>query len=174
MNKLALLAAILFTLISGRPAEATSFVTDWDFTYTTISGTTLASGEFLMAPPVGNSHLMSVSGSIDGYSITGFDSTSVFQQVPGGGFYTLVFDTSRGSSTFSGGFGGAGTGGLAQAYSTINGTNIDFPSGTFTLSIVPLPASAPLFGLALLAFAAIGFGSKRLKREPCSPAIIVG
>jgi hypothetical protein len=173
MNKLALLAAILFTLVSGRSAEATSFVTDWDFTYTTVSGTTLASGEFLMAPPVGNSHLMIVSGSIDGYSITGFDSTSVFQQIPGGGFYTLIFDTSRGSSTFSGGFGGCCSLAPAQAYSTIGGNDIALPAGTFALQPVPLPASAPLFGLALLALAAFGIASKRLKREFCRPAMIV-
>lgn len=49
----------------------------------------------------------------------------------------------------------------------LSGTSLDTPSvsGTLTVSVstVPLPASAPMFGAALLALGAVGYGAKRKK-----------
>ena len=53
------------------------------------------------------------------------------------------------------------TGTGAEEFPTIVG--VSFGSSSSTMSPVPLPASAPMFGAALMAFGAIGYGLKRKK-----------
>jgi hypothetical protein len=74
MNKLALLAAILFTLVSGRSAEAITIFSDYFFLYTpTGSSTVTASGEFTVDPTF--RELLSATGDINGSPITGVSGT---------------------------------------------------------------------------------------------------
>jgi hypothetical protein len=161
MTRLALLAAIFFTLVSGRSADAASL---FDFTYTETSslfslfGPVSASGTFAIDS---STHLLvSASGTVDGSPITDFQGS--FNPVSGTA--SINFDTATQFASF-----------VNTAAAVFEGNHLAAVSGgTFAVSPVPLPASAPLFGLALLALVAAGFASKRLKREPCSPAIIVG
>ncbi len=54
-------------------------------------------------------------------------------------------------------------GGLNYGVAVTDGTTILHYTGGVALSAVPLPASAPLFGAALLALAVVGRGIKRVK-----------
>jgi hypothetical protein len=160
MTRLVLFAAILFTFV-GRSADAASL---FDFTYTETSsvfsliGPVSASGTFTIDS--GTNFLTSASGTVDGSSITDFQGS--FNPISGTAsinFYTATQFTSFVNT--------AGVVFEGDHLAAVTG-------GTFAVSAVPLPASAPLFGLALLALAAVGFASNRLKREPFSPSIVVG
>jgi hypothetical protein len=47
--------------------------------------------------------------------------------------------------------------------SVIEGFDFQFSPDIYSLEVAPLPASAPMFGMALLMLAALGFVSKRLQ-----------
>lgn len=103
--------------------------------------------------------------TIDGFTVSLYSGT-----VPPDGFLTsATASVIPGTVPGSGGESGLLTTVLGQgAYSfVVSGTTRDNPSysGTVTISLstVPLPASAPMFGAALLGLGAVGYGVKRRK-----------
>ena len=86
----------------------------------------------------------------------------------------LTGGTKLASATATSSFFGFESGGFApvtqaagQFYLVVSGTTKDDPTygGSLALSVssVPLPASAPMFGAALVALGAVGYGMKRKK-----------
>jgi hypothetical protein len=183
MNKLALLAAILFTLVTGKSADASSLF-DFSYVYNPYDDfglpPFLASGQLVLD---GSGNVISASGYAGGttylplspistaagsyVSPTSFGlffttplyvSISISTYVPpvygGNPYLTSLLQNENAFATV-----------FQQATMLSSGLSA-FSHGTLTvspvLSPVPLPASAPLFGLALLGLAGIGFASKRL------------
>jgi hypothetical protein len=168
MKRLAWLAAIVLVAFPGLPRSA-SADTMVNFTYAVLTPTdgseTIASGILTL-------NLYSVTGAtgeVDGSPITGATGSVSPRQF-------VDFTTSTGSAT-------AAWNGAEEIFSIFNsaGTRTEvFGIGGFSfdpplssISPAPLPGSAPMFGMALLVLAAFGFASKRVKREPCSAALIV-
>jgi hypothetical protein len=172
MNKLVLLAAILLTLVSGRSADAASLY-DFAFFEATVANSNFAISAYGTFAADSGGFIVSASGLIDGSPITGFTPGSYVEFFNSGGLqaWNIDFTTSTGSVMFL-----KGQDINAIAYNA-DGVQTGEAFGLFTVIAVspaPLPASAPLFGLALIVLAAFGFASKRSKREPCSSASIVG
>ncbi|MCW6513182.1 FxDxF family PEP-CTERM protein [Lichenifustis flavocetrariae] len=114
----------------------------------------------LISASITNSYTFS-NQLIDPFTIT------FYSGVPGNG-------TQIASATATSPFFGFESGGFApirqaagQFYLVVSGTTKDDPTygGSVALSVssVPLPASAPMFGAALLALGAVGYGVKRKK-----------
>jgi hypothetical protein len=161
MNKLALLAATLFTLVSARSAEALSlFYYDYGFEFTATGSTTITAKGLFDLNSIGPSNpLTSASGIVDGDPITGFTVGSFFPTVlifPHAPF-SLGFTTSTGGATFTGTTSFSGIVPVNAQETTFPGGISTVTYGTLYVAPVPLPASAPLFGLALLGLAAFGF-----------------
>jgi hypothetical protein len=188
MNKVALLAAIVFTLVSGRSAEASSsdsYYFDYNQTFSLYGGDIITGADHFVTSndqvvsASGSVFDVSGSGSVNGGSITGIYSPSFYNSPTS---LDLDFALSTGGHVFfiSGGAPYApGANVQAVFFLSCNGNPIcsgDAAStyGTLSVSPVPLPASAPLFGLTLLGLATFRFASKRLKRDRCGPVIIVG
>ena len=85
----------------------------------------------------------------------------------------LSFDTNSGTKSFDGSVLGSFANGGGSYFATVSGLG-QYYSTTFTtgqqnafefaaVSAVPLPASAPMFGAALLAVGLVGYGVKRKK-----------
>jgi hypothetical protein len=160
MNKLALLAAILLSLISGRSADAASLY-DFSFMEATVGNSNFAISAYGTFATNDEGFIVSASGILDGSPITGFTPGS-YVDFSNSGLrgWNLDLTSSAGSVMFlkSPDFN-------AFAYNSA-GVQTFETFGLFSVipvATTPLPASAPLFGLALLVLAALGFASKRLK-----------
>jgi hypothetical protein len=172
VNKLALLAAVLLTFIFGRPTDAASLY-DFAFFEATVANSNFAISAYGTFAADSGGFIVSASGLIDGSPITGFTPGNYVEFFNSGGLqaWNIDFTTLTGSVMFL-----KGQDINAIAYNA-DGVQTFETFGFFSVIAVsptPLPASAPLFGMALLILAVFGFASKRLKREPHSPAIVVG
>jgi hypothetical protein len=155
MKRLAILAAIVFSFISGQHARAASL---YDFTLIGQPG-----GPF----GIQASGIIALDGNGDAIAATGYVGTSIITGVTGVvlftgdmnqglfGEFNLTFTTSTGTAAFG---------------HDISDSDLSL---SFIPQVTPLPASAPMFGMALLVLAAFGFASKRLKPGLRSPALIV-
>lgn len=129
-------------------------------TSVTQNGTT-NTGEFTDADTIlaiGGNDLSAVTNGNKSNLIFSFSGT-------GGSLFTLSPIASAGFALIAGN-GSSSTGTIAiEAGSTSFTTNISGDSiiGTATLSTVPLPASAPMFGAALFGLAGLGYAAKRKK-----------
>jgi hypothetical protein len=170
----AILTAALFSILAlGGNARADTL---FAFTAGDQFGDAV-NGQFTVSDPNQNytSVVTSASGEVDSYSITGVSGYINYSPYIGFVPYDITFTFAQGSIEFD------HPAGSPHDFFTLFNTSgnvirsgyggIDSPA---FVSPVPLPTSAPLFGLALLILAAFGFASNRLKREPCSPALIVG
>jgi hypothetical protein len=178
MIKAILIAALFSVLALGGNARADTL---FDFTAATEFLDT-ASGQFTLSDP--NQNFMRIVTSASGEvtllgssssPITGASGYINYSPYIGLYPYDITFTFAQGSIEFDH---PAGTGHdfftlFNASGNIIGGGQSDFSSPALALSPVPLPASAPLFGLALLILAAFGLASKRLRREPRSPALIV-
>jgi hypothetical protein len=114
--------------------------------------------------------VLTLSGEVNGMTITGFSGLA--STSPDIAHLTLDFAT---GSVEVGAF-HIVAGNVVSLFDT-KGVLVSTQPAAFEdlgeVSQTPLPASAPLFGLALFVLAAFGFASKRLKPGLCSPALIV-
>ena len=76
--------------------------------------------------------------------------------------YGLIFTLANGESVNLWSNGDMGNG-VSYGVAVTDGTDVLSSKGGVLLSVVPLPPSAPLFGVALFALGAAGLGSKRRK-----------
>jgi hypothetical protein len=171
MKKLALIAAIILTLVSGRSADAASLY-DFSFMQATVGSFNFAISAYGTFATNDEGFIVSASGILDGSPITGFTPGS-YVNFSNSGLqgWNLDLTTPAGSVMFLNrpGFDAFN----AFAYDSA-GVQTFESFGLFSVILVattPLPASAPLFGLALLALAAFGFASKILTSGLRSPAL---
>jgi hypothetical protein len=157
VNKLALIAAIIFTLVSGRSADAASLY-DFSFMQATVGNSNFAISAYGTFATNDEGFIVSVSGILDGSPITGFTSGS-YVDFSNSGLqgWNLDLTTSAGSVMFleSPDFNAFN----AFAYNSA-GVQTSETFGLFSVipvATTPLPASAPLFALALVALAALGY-----------------
>jgi hypothetical protein len=126
------------------------------------------------------------TGTINGSAITGGAFTAQYQ------YNNFDFTTTASTLTFATSANIIGSQSLSALVTVSqNGSNVGSASGTFNtafygsydgtpqpfpiatpVSTVPLPASAPLFGLALLALTGFGFFLKRSRRH-CTKLLTV-
>jgi hypothetical protein len=99
LNKLVLLAAILFTFVSGRSTDASSLYALYDFMASSLTSVSLAgSGTFAIdgAPSyTSGGELTSVSGNLNESPITGFSGSINFSSQR----YDITFITASESAT---------------------------------------------------------------------------
>jgi hypothetical protein len=178
MIKAILTAALFSVLALGGNARADTL---FDFTAVT-EFLDFASGQFTVLAPNQNytSVVTSASGGVtlqgsNSYSITGVSGYINYSPYIGFVPYDITFTFAQGSIEFD------HPAGSPHDFFTLFDASGDAIRGGYAVlsspalvSPVPLPASAPLLGLALLILAAFGFASNGLKREPCGPALIVG
>jgi hypothetical protein len=104
-------------------------------------------------------NILSAAGTINNARITGlvagFDNTFVFSPARNGELVAFTTDTDINYR-------------FEFEYATpipVSGQADHYAIGTFATSPVPLPPTAPMFGAALLALGAIGFGLARQSRQ---------
>lgn len=147
MTRLAFLAAFVLCLASG-PSKAASFYT---FSFL---GSFSASGTFETdgVDGVNGGQVINASGVVNGLPITGWDGGITLTPA----YHYITFFSSEGRAVFYNYPESGDTGALFPTKG-----DPTYSAGTFTinqtLAPVPLPASASLFGLALLMLAMIGF-----------------
>jgi hypothetical protein len=166
MKQFALVTATIFALFFAQSANADTLV-DFSFEPTAIccSGPPFANAIVISVDslpyPQGFGGLVTgASGTVNGQQITGF--------VPGSSISFSPQRTFVGFTTLAGSVNFTYTG--VEAEELIYNSAGVLTSSTFGVAFLtpvtattPLPASAPLFGLALLVLAALGFASKRSK-----------
>jgi hypothetical protein len=166
MNKSALLAAVLFSLISGRSADAASLY-DFSFMEATVGNFNFAISAYGTFATNDEGFIVSASGILDGSPITGFTAGSYVDFLNSGlQGWNLDLTTSAGSVMFlkSPDFN-------AFAYNSA-GVQTFETFGLFSVipvATTPLPASAPLFALALVALAALAYFRSRTRHTVPQP-----
>ena len=119
------------------------------------------------------SSITSVSGSVNGLAITSIDPSAVNIIFPDDLAAYFSFLTSYDGLDYSLSFGPSAFANYALSASGSDGQEFQadgdlwirpaMPTGIEPVSPVPLPASAPLFSVAILALGAVGYGAKRNK-----------
>ena len=156
-------AAAMALMLSTRLCSAAVF--DFSFTPSQTGGDAItASGTFSTDNTPVDSNVVAVTGIVNGVQISNLDGTGFnIYDVPSNKVDFSFLDMN--GIRYSLGNGTNGT-------DTASSNNGDFSTGTLTvspdtISSVPLPASAPMFGTALVALGAVGY-SLKYKKSCCS------
>lgn len=143
----ALLAGLTLVALSGA-AQAATYKFSYE-TYEILSGSPIQASGTIDAEYVETIvyNVTSMTGLINGSPITSALYGHLFNYATGVNNEAIQITTDGATYEFIGG--------------TISDSYGDLVRGEFTISNVPLPASAPMFGAALLALGAVGYGVKR-------------
>lgn len=161
---LGFLGVLVLVGLPVNQASAASISEDLTVTYQNLSGNIFTLSDFSFSSTSSGNLLTGVSGGSFGYG-----SGTLFNEivtVNTGQSYTFSFNGS-----FPGGsFGGADSLVVTGGFQSIGSTAISInPFSTYSASIalspVPLPASFPLFALALVALGMFGYHTARTNRR---------
>jgi hypothetical protein len=158
---LGILGVLALVALPVNQAAATSISEDLTITYDNLSNNIFTLSDFSFASATSGNLL---SGSIGGSF--GYGSGTLFNQivtVNTGQSYTFSFNGSFPGGSFLGGSSLVATGGPQSIGSFAQSTNgsFSFYAASVAVSPVPLPASFPLFALALVALGVFGYHTAR-------------